>query len=219
MSAIHAPMFSGQLSFNLPSILAAAIADGYVTKAAPEYDITETGESTWSDNFTEFGSSAVLSYVHTPSSVVTTGTLSTKTLNIDITKSYFINCANTSATNDLSNIDLEFLDSSNSVVCAVRNIDSSHDYASDLFYGSSLSSLTQTGQAYGTFNNQVTKGNISFTPTALVFTNTATGAFNTSFSFNCSANTITKVRISNVIATSNSTGGSGIAHVILQKTI
>lgn len=211
------------LDAEVNSALAVAVADGYATKAIPYLDISETTLETWDGYFSEYGEDAVLSYVGGNGiSVEDTGVLSTKTLPFDTSLEYRFHCANTCWTDDLANIDLEFLNSSNAVVCAVRNTDSSHNYASDLFYGASLSSMTQTGQATGSFNNQVTIGYITFTDTAIVFTSTASAegsnAFNQSFSFNCAASTITQVRISNVRAKSTYTSGAGCAaYVVFHK--
>jgi hypothetical protein len=205
------------------SALALVIADGYASKHYHEYDISETSYDSWDGYFGEYGTNAVLGYAYTAgASVEDTGVQGTKTIEFDPTISYRFRCYNQSWGGDKADVDLEFLDASDSVVCAIRNIDSSnylYGYGSDLYYGSSLSSLTLAPQYNSGDGAVTTTGYITCSDTAITFTSDTVSTYsnNQSFSFNCAANTITKVRISNARAISNYTGGTGAAFVSLFK--
>lgn len=205
------------------SALALVVADGYASKHYHEYDISETSYDSWDGYFGEYGTNAVLSYAYTAgASVEDTGVQGTKTIEFDPTISYRFRCYNQSWGGDKADVDLEFLDASDSVVCAIRNIDSSnylYGYGSDLYYGSSLSSLTLAPQYNSGDGAVTTTGYITCSDTAITFTSDTVSTYsnNQSFSFNCAANTITKVRISNARALSNYTGGTGAAYISFFK--
>ena len=95
---------------------------------------------------------------------------------------------------------IEFLDVNDNTIAAIETRSGGNNFRHLLSYGPNLSNLTNTGQT-GAYPN--TDGNLTFTDTQIIYTNTRSTNYNNSFTFNCDVNAITKLRISGVDARTN----------------
>jgi len=204
---------------NLPMIVSVH-AYGYPVDSSLEissrkYDSARTSEPTWSSYFSSVLSTSLLFYSNTPNAVFDTGVLSTKTMNINVNKTHAIVAYKASWASDLADMSLEFLDSSDNVIAAIKTSTKS-TYATKCEKGTSLSSLTEVTNV-GT-SNPFLLGELTFSSTQVVFTNRLGNLeYVPSFTIDCSATSITKVRASNVRVSTNYTGGTGGAYVFLQQ--
>lgn len=176
------------------------------------YNPGATGDSEWANNYGELGAHSNVSYrVGAAGAGADTNVLSTATFDIDPTHTFHIEAMNSTWSNDLADISLEFLNASDAVVAAIRTT-TTGNYGNYLQYGATLGSLSNAGGA----GYRQTNGQISFSSTQLIYTANNTSNYNASFTFNCSGLTITKVRVSGVRAKSTYTG-SGSAQVLFQR--
>lgn len=114
---------------------------------------------------------------------------------------------------DYCNVTIEFLDQVDSVIAILKTVKDSNPYRHRVEYGVSSSSLTMATQV-GPYPN--TTGDITFTDNSIVYTNIRSTNYNDSFTINCPAYLIRKIRISNLYVDSSWTGGLCSAGVDLR---
>jgi hypothetical protein len=193
------------------SYLVCVVANsGSVVKHRPDLDVAETGEATWKARFLETKDIGLFNYTW-GSGVQDTGTLSTKTIVLPRLKRMFFYAYKSSWTGDISDVDLEFLDDSDSVIAAIR-VRASGAYTVSMQYGASLSSLTTASTTGLPWYHA--QGHFTFSGTHLTYTNVA-NSWISAWSLACSADTIKKVRASNVRCKSNYTAAPDNARVQL----
>lgn len=176
------------------------------------YNPGATGDANWADNYGELGDHVAVDYVvGAAGQGADTNVLSTITFPLNYEHTFHIEAMNSTWSNDLADLSLEFLNASNAVVAAIRTT-TTDNYGNYLQYGASLASLANTGGA----GYRQTNGNLTFSATQMIYTKWNSSNYNDSFAFNCAANTITQVRVSGVRAKSTYTG-SGSAYVLFQR--
>lgn len=106
---------------------------------------------------------------------------------------------------DDNDADFEFLDSGGNVIAAIRTRPDG-TYRSGLWYGPNLSSLTKAPQS-GSYPN--TAGDLTFTTSSMVFTNTKGSNYNGSWTLGgIDVDSIVSIRAT-MLSESNYTGGNG----------
>lgn len=177
-----------------------------------KHDPSATGDVDWQDNYGELGAHS--NTVYNPGSAgagYDTGVLPNITFNLDPTHTFYIRGLNSSWAGDKAEMNLEFLNASDAVVAALKTVDNGN-YGHDLKYGATLAGAVASGGA----GYKQTDGVLTFSSTQMIFTSNISTNYNASFTFNCSANTITKVRISGVRAKSTYTGNAS-ALILFQR--
>lgn len=171
-----------------------------------------TGDANWADNYGELGDHVSVDYqVGASGQGADTNVLTTITFPLNYEHTFHLEALNSTWTNDLADMSLEFLNASNAVVAALRTT-TTNNYGNYLQYGASLAGLSNAGGA----GYRQTNGDLTFSSTQMVYTKLNSSNYNDSFAFNCAANTITQVRVSGVRAKSTYTG-SGSAYVLFQR--
>lgn len=154
----------------------------------PSYDITDKSQPTWSTRFEHVQDIGLFNYKRGSGSIP----MLSKTINMfSVFWNMQVTGSNGSEGIDSHTWTLEFLSADDTVLCAVKS-DYGSTYSSNLFYGRNLESMTQAGRN-GTYT--ATGGNITFTPTQLIFTNTRSSQFNKSFTYEFDVSSVKKVRV------------------------
>jgi hypothetical protein len=147
--------------------------------------------------------------------VVDSGVLPTKITSIYTDRIYSFVVYKASWSGDLANLSLEFLDVNDNVLGAIRTSTKS-TYAVKCEKGTSLSSMMEITNV-GT-NNPILAGELSFSSTQIIYTTKHWHyEYIPSFTIDCNASSIVKIRASNVRISSNYTGGTGGAFLYLQQ--
>ena len=178
---------------------------GYILSAvagtgSPQYDSTNTSSPNWAADFGQtIGIGLFASRMANPGD---TGVLPSKTINqFSVYDELRINCLNGSWNPDYADMDMEFLRADGSVVAAIRSRYRG-PYALSMFYGGSLSSLTEASYAgsYPAIN-----GTLKFTATGMQWVPAADAIDNnhSAWGFAAAFNEVTAVRFSQVRALSN----------------
>ena len=177
-----------------------------VTDDSQSQDPTNIDLPTWWDNFSETIDIGVFAYIYT-SGVGNTGVLPTKNISLSFIKDYVFNliASNSTFTPDYCDVDLEFLDASDNVIAAIR-LKNDGSWRHGMWYGASLASLTKAGQVGSSYQ---TDGKLSFTASAMVYTNTRGTNHNASWSFACNPADFAKIRVSSLRVQSSYTSAAG----------
>ena len=198
------------------SVYTAAVAEHRgASSTLLEWDIANIEEPTWASYFTEFGSSAVLGWDET-AGTADTGTIPVSPVTLPFYPEFHhtLRAYSGGSFSSDAKADIEFLDSSNNVIAAIRV---SHDYIG--FYGSQMqigASLTTLGAPLK--STIAVYGRLEFNGTSLDYINEFPVFGGTaSVSYSCDTTLITQVRMSECRAVE--TNGAGVAFVLLQRRL
>lgn len=192
-------------------LVAVSISTGDIT--VDGYDANNTGSVGYADRFGKYAISDIV-YAYTRYEYADTyaygPTPETKTLPIDVNRTYSLTCQNgywyqADPFMDRAGIRMEFLNSSGQLIAVFDNpgyTPSGAYFQNILSYGPDLNNLVASAptKQLGDRPYSVAIGDISFTSTHIVFTGTQNDANQRAydFSFACNALSITQVRVSNV---------------------
>lgn len=168
-------------------------------------DVTATGGAEWADWFGDTADIGLFRYAYNKSGAADTGVWGGSIPFKPLGYRLKIGASNACWTNDLCDMDLEFLDAAGNVVAALRTR-TDGTYRSGLWYGPNLASLTKATQrdAYPR-----TYGELTFTPTSLSYTDDGGQHRNQSFTLTCNMAVVTTLRFSNMRSYETYTGGNG----------
>lgn len=193
------PITHGAYEFLAAPITSGFLLLKYATTAdryRADLDVTNTATSTWTQYFEQLKDIGLISYLNKPSAPVE-NTFESKIINVFNPDWVLYVHGKSPHTPSSHELNLELLDADNNVIFALQE---KKDGAarSGLWYGSSLLSLTKTGQV-GAYPS--TNGNLSFTPAGVDFNNVpipdnASDGHNESFTFSCDIASVVKVRVS-----------------------
>lgn len=170
-------------------------------------DVTATTGAEWADWFGDTADIGLFRYNYNRSAAADTGTWSGSIPFRPLGYRFKIGAANNCWTNDLCDMDLEFLDAAGSVVAAIRTR-TDGTYRSGLWYGKNLASLTKAPQR-GSYPS--TYGDLKCTDTSLIYTDDGLDNRNLSFTLTCAMASVTTLRFSNMRSYETYTGGNGCA--------
>jgi hypothetical protein len=168
-------------------------------------DVTATTGPEWADWFGDTADIGLFRYNYNRSAAADTGTWSGSIPFRVMGYRFKLGAHNNCWTNDLCDMDLEFLDAAGNVIAAIRTR-TDGTYRSGLWYGKTLASLTKAPQR-GSY--PTTYGDLSFTDTSLIYTDDGLDNRNLSFTLACAMASVTTLRFSNVRSYETYTGGSG----------
>lgn len=172
-----------------------------LTKVAPPYHTDYANDPAYVDYWGEFGTDIAVASTPYGASPQTTGTLfpypAYKQVPIDYTYKYDLSAGNGNWSTDETKFTFEFVNSSGATVAAIY-LRKDINYSHLLYYGTTIGSAVSSGKtgSYG-----MTNGVVRFNPTSLTFASEVASNRTNSFTINCAAQTITHVRISDVLAT------------------
>jgi hypothetical protein len=168
-------------------------------------DVTATTGAEWADWFGDTADIGLFRYNYNRSAAADTGTWSGSIPFRVMGYRFKLGAYNTCWTNDLCDMDLEFLDAAGNVIAAIRTR-TDGNYRSGLWYGKTLASLTKAPQR-GPYPS--TAGDLTFTDTSLIYTDDGLDNRNLSFTLACAMASVTTLRFSNMRGYETYTGGSG----------
>ena len=183
-------------SESLTGIWAVAKSKKLETNADTSYEISDTNNSTWMENFGKTSNIAITSYINVnmQKSPVASGIIN----NAIVSNKNFILYANAGCYRyDKVSGDFEFLDNDLNCIFALRIAPGDDfSYSSRLFYGSNLNNLieAQPNGSYPNINGKLffdSQGQVTYTPSSTNYNIKA-------FSHSCEVNKITKCRVSNL---------------------
>ncbi|MDR0216732.1 MAG: hypothetical protein LBJ15_22380 [Comamonas sp.] len=191
-------------------ILSAAAGTSVET---PQFNSANTSHPAWAENFQQTIDIGLFGFKGTDPG--DTGVLPTKTIpQFSLYDTLYIRGLNGTYSPDYADMDMEFLRSDGGVVAAVRTRWRSA-YSLQMFYGSSLATLTAAG-TIGSY--PWADGALTFTATAMQWVPNATQTNNqAAWSFNADFSSVIAIRFSNVRATS-SYPGVGAAYIAVRRT-
>ncbi len=157
-------------------------------------DVTATSGAEWVDWFGDTADIGLFRYAYNKSGAADTGVWGGSIPFKPLGYRLKIGASNACWTNDLCDMDLEFLDAAGNVIAALRTR-TDGTYRSGLWYGQSLASLTKATQrdAYPR-----TYGELTFTPNSLIYTDDGGQHRNQSFTLTCNMAVVTTLRFSNM---------------------
>jgi hypothetical protein len=201
----HGPYdFEADLSGGITSgYLLFAMAQGKAMN--PSYDINSTTDEKWIENFSQ--TKDILFYEYAYGSGAKKTNKSTPPKIIDQFRPWWnlaLRASNGSWYGDQGTFTFEIMDSENNVLFALK-AERDGEFRSGLWYGTTLNSLTKTGQS-GPYPN--TSGVLSFTDDSVIFVANTSASMNLSFTFPVNLRSAVKVRVYGY-AESNYTRGGG----------
>lgn len=188
-------VFRAIASESLTGIWAVTKSKKLETNADTSYEISDTNNSTWMENFGKTSNIAITSYINVnmQKSPVASGII-----NAIVSNKNFIIYANAGCWQyDKVSGDFEFLDNDLNCIFALRIAPAGdYTYSSRLFYGSNLNNLieAQPSGSYPNTNGKLffdSQGQVTYTPFSTDYNMKA-------FSHSCDVNKITKCRVSNL---------------------
>lgn len=183
-------------------------------RSYPAWDSTNTAHEFWETNFGPMINTGAFRYAKS-TGAASTGVWAQDINTFNVGWELEVHCSNGTWSNDKCDFDIEFLDSSNNVIAALRGR-ADGNYRHGLWYGPSLASLTKALQS-GSYPR--TNGILTFSNTSIIWTHDAANAHqNKSFTLaGVDMSSVVRMRLTNMLATSTYTGGAGgSANVIFQ---
>lgn len=221
---VVAKEFRGILTSGAPAAVqvgdlsAGSLEQGFIValragSGVPEYNAFDRSAPTWVANFSQTIDMGLFANAGTDPG--DTGIQPTKVLNqFSMDDTWALEALNGTWYGDVASIDIEFLLADNSVVAAIRLTKGGGEFSTDMYYGSTLASMTKAAltDSYGWPD-----GNLKFSATEIVWVPSARGNNLAAWNLTAPMDGVTAVRFSNARAASNY-GGLGSARVAIKRS-
>lgn len=205
------------LSPNAPNsyLISAWAGSNVYHNAAMNYPAMSTSSVEYLQGYAEYAAFTTRFYsAGTAGAGSDSGVLATATLWFNRSLEYTLEATNGYWSGDRCSFTLEFLNAQGTCVACIKTTGAGN-YYHYLYHGATVDTATILGTGIvGSYPQ--TGGTLRFTDTQMIYTNTRSADYNTSFTFNCDAKSISTVRISNVQSRSTYTG-TAAAYVLFKK--
>ena len=176
----------------------------------PSFDINNTTHEKWIENFSQTKDIMFYDYVYGNSAQKTNKLALPKI--IDQFRPWWnlqLVASNGSWYGDQGTITFEILDNENNVLFALK-AERDGEFRSGLWYGTTLNSLTKTGQS-GPYPH--TNGTLSFTDDLVIYVANTSASMNLSFTFPVNLRSAAKVRVYGYSESNYKSGGGAQAYI------